>query len=188
MAANFAKFAPDYKRHVLGDDDCIAFLTNHFNPEVVSTFNALRGAHKADLFRYAILYINGGVYLDIKTELIMPLDQLIDHNNTRRTTYTVIDHQNIWIYQGVLASPKGNPLFLHGILKFVHAEKPIDYYFISIEQVCQRRARYALGPHLTCVTFMSVVACVCLHCSLFYLDLSSHLHRHQSDTSETRIQ
>jgi len=42
------------------------------------------------------------------------------------------------IYQGILASPPGNPLFLHAIRTFVEARKPLaDYsdYFISTEDV-----------------------------------------------------
>ena len=131
VARNLAQYAPDYRRYLFNDDDCIAFLTRHYHADVVKTFHLLRGAHKADLFRYALLYLKGGVYLDIKTELVRPLSAVFNHTADRRVTYTAIDFLNSTIYQGVIASPKGNPLFLHGVLDFVRARKPITDYMIS---------------------------------------------------------
>jgi hypothetical protein len=131
VARNLAQYAPDYRRYLFDDDDCVAFLGAHYHPDVVKTFHLLRGAHKADLFRYALLYVKGGVYLDIKTELVRPLNTVFNHTADRRVTYTVIDYLNATIYQGMLASPKGNPLFLHGVLDFVRARKPIALYMMS---------------------------------------------------------
>ena len=61
----------NYKIIIYDDDDCRRELSK-LGPEYVDKFNSLvRGAHKADFFRYCILYLHGGIYLDIKTDLVM---------------------------------------------------------------------------------------------------------------------
>ena len=46
---------------------CRDFIAKHFSEEVVYTFDKLKpGAYKADLWRYCVMYITGGIYLDIK--------------------------------------------------------------------------------------------------------------------------
>ena len=109
------KYAPEYKHIVYDDNDCIKFLTQFdktFNKSsefnLVDRFNSYRkGAHKADLFRYCYLYQYGGVYLDIKTELIQPLSTLITQDNS---LYTVIARNNCTIYQGIIASYPKHPI------------------------------------------------------------------------------
>ena len=137
VAANLAKYASDYQRYVLDDDMCIDFLTKHYHEAVIKTFGLLGGAHKADLFRYAILYLKGGVYLDIKTELLMPLENVFPPKSPgpRGITYTAIDAVGTMLYQGIIASPKGNPAFLYGIQEFVQSQKPVRSYFMSTDQM-----------------------------------------------------
>ena len=64
-------------RLVFDDNECKQFLLDHYGSEYVAKFDYFsKGAHKADLFRYAWLYIYGGVYCDIKTVLIRPLTEV----------------------------------------------------------------------------------------------------------------
>ena len=59
---NLYKYANDYKVNYYSDKDCINFLKEYFPPEIHKIFIRLKtGAHKADLFRYCVLYIKGGV-------------------------------------------------------------------------------------------------------------------------------
>ena len=61
---NLNMFAEDYDIKYYTDKDCIDFLKREYNEEIVTIFKTLAtGAHKADLFRYCVLYIEGGVYL-----------------------------------------------------------------------------------------------------------------------------
>ena len=58
---------PEFVHFLFDDDDCLVFIKKHFSNEVVDAFNNLiPGAYKADLFRLCILYIQGGIYMDIK--------------------------------------------------------------------------------------------------------------------------
>lgn len=56
----------EYKNYVNGDE--VKFFTDNpldDFPDIIKVFNSIvKQQHKADLFRYYYLYINGGVYLD----------------------------------------------------------------------------------------------------------------------------
>ena len=103
------------KRYVFDDNECIQFLHTHYGPSFVDKFHYLKqGAHKADLFRYAWLYKHGGIYCDIKTILIRPMNEVFtDKNtcyfvNTRTKGYPYLLHNRI--YNGIIATPPHNPL------------------------------------------------------------------------------
>lgn len=58
---------PEFEHHLYNVDMCRDFIKNNFDKDVVCAFdNLIPGAYKADLWRYCILYKNGGIYLDIK--------------------------------------------------------------------------------------------------------------------------
>ena len=62
---------PEFNVYVYDDEDCRKFLREHFDPKVLDAYNSLiPGAYKADLWRYCILYIYGGIYIDIKLQPI----------------------------------------------------------------------------------------------------------------------
>jgi mannosyltransferase OCH1-like enzyme len=69
---------PEYNFYVYDDEMSYNFIKNNFDNSIANVYNKLKpGAYKADLFRYCILYINGGVYLDIKFKLHVKLVNLI---------------------------------------------------------------------------------------------------------------
>jgi mannosyltransferase OCH1-like enzyme len=62
---------PEFKYYLYDDKMCRDFIEQNFDKSVLYTFDKLTpGAYKADLFRYCVLYIYGGVYLDIKYHCI----------------------------------------------------------------------------------------------------------------------
>ena len=70
----------DYNFIFYDDNDCELFIKNNFDENVYKAYmsiNSVYGAMKADFFRYCILYKNGGVYLDIDSVILRPLDELI---------------------------------------------------------------------------------------------------------------
>jgi len=106
---NIQKYCQKYKHLVYDDNDCIKFLKENYSNEVVNKFKSLkRGAHKADLFRYCYLYKNGGIYLDIKTELITNMDNIISN---KYNLYTVLSKNKNSVYQGIIMTYKNNELF-----------------------------------------------------------------------------
>jgi mannosyltransferase OCH1-like enzyme len=57
---------PEFEYFLYDDKMCRKFIKEHFHEEVVFAFDKLKpGAYKADLWRYCVLYIHGGIYLDI---------------------------------------------------------------------------------------------------------------------------
>lgn len=61
------------------------FLAQHYPAVVVNAWDALIPGHyayKADLFRYAELLINGGVYVDAACTLRAPLTELVGYNGS----------------------------------------------------------------------------------------------------------
>jgi mannosyltransferase OCH1-like enzyme len=58
---------PKIKFHLFYEDECHKFISENFDEEVLNAYNRLIPcSYKSDLWRYCILYINGGIYMDIK--------------------------------------------------------------------------------------------------------------------------
>ena len=90
--------------HILYDDkEMDAFVNEHYSGEIADAYNILNiGASKADLWRYLVLYKYGGIYLDIDADIIKPLDQLIDRNDSAiitREQYEGLFNQWILIFK-----------------------------------------------------------------------------------------
>lgn len=115
-------YAKNYKYFLLDDTEAIQFLNTYFIKDVVDRFKNLSyGAHKADLLRYCLLYIYGGIYIDIKTILIQPLDDIFVNKTYFYTAASKFVNKNnleSYIYQGILASPPKNKIFLN-LINFI---------------------------------------------------------------------
>jgi mannosyltransferase OCH1-like enzyme len=69
---------PEYEFHLYDDKEIESFIESEFGGNVYKAFKMLKvGAAKADLWRYCVLYKNGGIYLDIDSEINNNLDLLI---------------------------------------------------------------------------------------------------------------
>jgi hypothetical protein len=115
---NWEEFLQGYSLQIFDDQECREFLQTYFQPRVLATFNRLKGAHRADLFRYCLLYVRGGVYMDIKTKLIKPLGDLNFMFNPKTVT-TSLSIMPKTIYQGIISTPPGNTLFLDAVDRIV---------------------------------------------------------------------
>jgi hypothetical protein len=120
----------------MDDDDIKIFMNKYFNDTVIETFNNLKlGAHKSDLARYCLLYIYGGVYMDIKTELIKPIDEIFDKGDD--VFYSVLAIEDLTVYQGIIKTPPRNPLFLYLIKYMIETKNPSDYLEFTIHMYVQ---------------------------------------------------
>ena len=60
---------PDFQHYLFDDTDRREFIKNNYPDEVLCAYDALiPGAYKADLWRLCVLYIHGGIYMDIKLQ------------------------------------------------------------------------------------------------------------------------
>lgn len=74
------KICPRYKFIFYNDDECANFIKTNFDEITYNAYMMLNncyGAMKADFFRYCVLYKIGGVYLDIKSKINVPLALII---------------------------------------------------------------------------------------------------------------
>lgn len=70
---------PEYEYKYYDAVDVRRFIEKHFDADVVQAYNMLLpGAYQADLFRYCLLYVHGGCYVDSQTQPFIPLRQVIE--------------------------------------------------------------------------------------------------------------
>jgi hypothetical protein len=68
---------PGWELRIHNDADILSFIGRAYGPSVLaiqSLIDARYGAARADCFRYLCLYAEGGVYLDLKSSTLAPLD------------------------------------------------------------------------------------------------------------------
>ncbi|TAQ88840.1 hypothetical protein B7494_g2854 [Chlorociboria aeruginascens] len=75
---------PSYRYEVLTDDNDLYYVETHFGPhglnrpDIVDMYRTLTARIiKADLLRYLIMYVEGGIYTDIDVEALRPFDRFI---------------------------------------------------------------------------------------------------------------
>ena len=147
---NFQKYANGWERVVYNDTMISAFLSEHFVPAVGKVFAGLQeGAHKADLFRYAMMYIHGGVYFDIKTELIAPLDYLFRDNTSVFLVNSLATPGSV--YNGILGGPSRQQIFLDMVTFMVEQGNDFkDIYHYNIRHLYTLISSCNLTPQQKC--------------------------------------
>lgn len=66
------------------DRDCRKFVADFYGSDFLDAFDRFGsdyGAARADFFRYLLMYEMGGVYLDIKSSCLAPLDSVLDDDD-----------------------------------------------------------------------------------------------------------
>ena len=133
---NTKNYAKTYNINILDDIDGLQFLKQYYTHDVVNKYDSLKGPHKADLLRYCLLYIHGGVYADIKTVFIKDLENIINNTkNNNHKIYTVNSYIGGTTYQGFIATTPRNPLFLNLIKHILNT--PILRTYIDYLVFCR---------------------------------------------------
>jgi mannosyltransferase OCH1-like enzyme len=69
---------PNYEYRFFNDSDCDAFIRANFDERIYKAYKRIiPGAYKADMWRYCVLYVYGGVYADIDTICMNPIDNFL---------------------------------------------------------------------------------------------------------------
>jgi mannosyltransferase OCH1-like enzyme len=130
------KCNPRFNYFLFDDNDCREFIKTHFKPDVLEAYDSLiPGAYKADLWRYCILFINGGIYLDIK---YAPLNGF-RFINLCESEHLVLDADGAGIYNALMVCKAGNQILFKAIRQIVENVKN-KYYGSS--------PLYPTGPKL----------------------------------------
>ena len=111
---------PKFNYFLFDDNDCRKFIRLNFRPDVLNAYDRLiPGAYKADLWRYCILFIKGGIYLDIK---YTPLNDFRFINLTE-SEHLVYDINGVDIYNALMVCLPGNKLLINAINAIVENVK-----------------------------------------------------------------
>jgi mannosyltransferase OCH1-like enzyme len=99
---------PDWQHGYMSGADRELFFKENFSEDVYNTYISLPlGVMKAGLWRFAILYINGGVYADMDTHCKAPiLNWLSDDNDVLLD----IERDTPWLATQVIAAKSGSPI------------------------------------------------------------------------------
>jgi hypothetical protein len=107
-------------------DDATAgqFISTHFPPQVRDAYDAiLPGAFKADLFRYCVLLIRGGLYADMDIMLEGNLDLILTDDLGFMTAQDEPGMQaghRSCLWNGLMASTPGHPFLIRTIENVVN--------------------------------------------------------------------
>jgi len=111
---------PAFTYYLFDDNDCRNFIKNNFEIKILNAYDELvPGAYKADLWRYCVLYIKGGIYLDIK---YIPVNKFKFINLTEKEHW-VLDIDKKGIYNALIVSKPNNQILLDAINKIVENVK-----------------------------------------------------------------
>jgi hypothetical protein len=125
---NIKTINPEYEYQFFNDSDCIELIKNFFGDEVLNAYLSMsKLQHRADLFRYCLLYTYGGVYIDIDIQLILPIDEIINLSENSKLITVKSAHQGTGLYQGFLISEPKNKIFLTLIEDMLKNPNPDDY-------------------------------------------------------------
>jgi hypothetical protein len=128
---NIQKQNPELEYFLFDDNDCVDFIGTHFDNDVLDAYNKLiPEAYKADLWRYCVMYIHGGVYLDIKYQCVDGF-KFIDIMDREHFVLDIWPDQfkpgTHGIYNALIIAKPGNPIFLKCIKQIViHTQN--NYY------------------------------------------------------------
>lgn len=93
---------PEYDYYYYSDFDLRNYLKTNFSKSILRAYDSLiPGAFKADLWRYCVLYKEGGVYFDVKFGCVKKIDEFIDKD----THLAIInDRYDNWMFNGFIGS------------------------------------------------------------------------------------
>lgn len=104
IVAQLKALNPTWEYRFYTDDDILNYIKTHFDEKILTAYqkiNPIYGTARADLFRYLVLYREGGVYLDIKSTCIYPLDDVIKDDDVFVTAHWQNDKGQRWENAGI---------------------------------------------------------------------------------------
>lgn len=123
------KLHPNYQIINYDSEDVIKFIKENYNERILKAYLSIDnkyGAAKADFFRYLLIYIKGGIYLDIKSGPVKNIDKLLEKAKDKMIVSR--DHPVFgWFWpvlfpygeniQWAIIAPKGHPVIKELIIQ-----------------------------------------------------------------------
>ena len=127
----------EYEYYFYSDSDIDKFIKNNFNKDVYKAFTLCPvPVMKADLWRYCVIYLYGGIYSDIDTELITNIN-IFEKN----ALFIGVPENKIHICNWVFAAPIKSPILEETINLSV--KRILEYDFTKIDD---HYIHYLTGP------------------------------------------
>ena len=141
---------PDYEYELWDDKDCYDFLLDNFGQNYANAFNVLiPGAFKCDFWRYAVLYVNGGVYMDIDMSCEYPFRDILKPTDRFVSIVDKFDLHPVYkkcdIFQSFLACEPRHPI--------MRTSLEISYYNIAMRRYDLLSTLSITGPIVVAVAF-----------------------------------
>ena len=121
---NLIEVNPMIKINLYDENDCRDFIENNFDTDVLWAYDSLIPcSYKSDLWRYCVLFINGGIYVDIKYKCVNGFNFL----DLTEKEYFVRDYNINETYNALIVSLPGNQILLNCIKNIVKNVKNKNY-------------------------------------------------------------
>lgn len=83
ITETWIKMNPNWNYVYMGAKERRAYVES-FYPELIKKYDRLQKMYQADMWRYIIVYNNGGCYADMDSICVMPLDKMLDQKYTNQ--------------------------------------------------------------------------------------------------------
>lgn len=138
--ASIKKHMPDWEYYLVTDEEMDQIVKIHF-PDFYPIWKAFPyPIQRVDAWRYCMLYLYGGIYLDLDFELLQPLDQLFTSDNQ---VYLVNSGNLSSVYTNAfLASQPGAPIWLE-MIEYMKNPTALKWYHNVSKHL---KIMYSTGP------------------------------------------
>jgi mannosyltransferase OCH1-like enzyme len=126
----------NWKYEFYDDNDIIDFFKKNPMeefPDIINKFHSFyNGQHKADLFRYYYLYINGGFFLDSDAMLYENIGDIVKNYDF----VSVKSFHHATLFQGILGASKRNEIIKKALIHAYTTDPGIlanDYHYFCKE-------------------------------------------------------
>ena len=161
----------DWEYRIFDDKDIVEFISTTYGSQYLSVYlsiNPIYGPAKADVFRYLLLYALGGVYLDIESTAMRPLNEIIKEDDEYLLSHwkngkgEVYDRWGLYFdlpYPGeyqqwhVIAAPK-HP-FLRNVIS--HVKSRLEHYDALRDGVGWNAVIKTTGPYAYTKAILPIV-------------------------------
>lgn len=131
---SFQNLNPHYEYRHYDDECCLEMLISHFgndSQQVYTYTHLLPPAFKADFWRYCVLYLFGGIYVDVDMVALLPFDRYLLLNYS---FITVSERIPFGLYNAFIASRPRHPILrlcINLIMYYVaykhHPQVPLNF-------------------------------------------------------------